>query len=374
MPSEPLENPGAPRTRRSHRADAPAMRAFPRPVRYALGAGALVVLLSGSLAFASTTAPGGLFGTDAAPDLAGDGAQLTGRDEMWAQASRGDGRDPLLLEVDPVTFTVSVDGQDVELTSGAATLADALIEAGIEIGLEDEVSAPMGETPTDGEHVTIVRVGTQHGTDVEDIPFETVERETSSLPRGTTEVQDEGAEGTRVTTYLAEYTDGEEVSRSDQLTVVVQQPENRVVLVGTAAPVVAAPSTGSGSSGSSESGSSGSGSSGSSEPAAPVQTYSGGDSRGIAQQMVAARGWGADQWSCLDQLWQKESNWNHTAQNPTSSAYGIPQSLPGSKMASAGSDWRTNPATQIEWGLGYIAGRYGNPCGAWAHSQARNWY
>ena len=85
-------------------------------------------------------------------------------------------------------------------------------------------------------------------------------------------------------------------------------------------------------------------------------------------------GWGDDQWGCLDSLWQKESGWNHRAMNPSSGAYGIPQSLPGSKMATAGADWQTNPATQIRWGLGYIQGRYGSPCNAWAHSQANNWY
>jgi hypothetical protein len=90
--------------------------------------------------------------------------------------------------------------------------------------------------------------------------------------------------------------------------------------------------------------------------------------------MVAARGWGSGQFSCLNSLWNKESNWKVTADNPTSSAYGIPQALPGRKMASAGSDWRTNPATQIEWGLEYIADRYGTPCSAWGHSQRNNWY
>jgi hypothetical protein len=123
--------------------------------------------------------------------------------------------------------------------------------------------------------------------------------------------------------------------------------------------------SGSGSSESAQSNSSG-GSSGGSAPS--------GSPKEIAQAMLSDYGWGGDQWSCLEKLWEKESNWDHTAQNPSSGAYGIPQSLPGDKMASAGSDWRTNPATQIEWGLGYIDGRYGSPCGAWSHSQANNWY
>lgn len=83
---------------------------------------------------------------------------------------------------------------------------------------------------------------------------------------------------------------------------------------------------------------------------------------------------GAAQFRCLDALWMRESGWRWSAQNPSSGAYGIPQALPGSKMASAGSDWRTNPITQIRWGLGYIGSRYGTPCAAWAHSQANGWY
>jgi hypothetical protein len=99
-----------------------------------------------------------------------------------------------------------------------------------------------------------------------------------------------------------------------------------------------------------------------------------GDPRSVAQAMLSDHGWSQDQFGCLDSLWVKESNWDPTAANPTSSAYGIPQALPGSKMASAGADWQTNPATQIEWGLGYIADRYGSPCAAWGHSQANGWY
>jgi hypothetical protein len=83
---------------------------------------------------------------------------------------------------------------------------------------------------------------------------------------------------------------------------------------------------------------------------------------------------GATQFSCLDKLWTLESGWSVTETNSSSGAYGIPQSLPGSKMASAGADWRTNPYTQIDWGLGYIHSRYGTPCAAWAHSLAHNWY
>ena len=98
------------------------------------------------------------------------------------------------------------------------------------------------------------------------------------------------------------------------------------------------------------------------------------DPREIARALLAEFGFSTDQFSCLDSLYTRESNWNVYADNPTSSAYGIPQALPGSKMASAGSDWATNPVTQIRWGLGYIEDRYGSPCGAWGHSQSNGWY
>ncbi len=97
--------------------------------------------------------------------------------------------------------------------------------------------------------------------------------------------------------------------------------------------------------------------------------------RATAQQMMADRyGWGGDQFSCLNSLWNKESGWNYQAYNNDGGATGIPQALPGSKMASAGADWQTNAATQIAWGLQYIADAYGTPCSAWGHSQAMNWY
>ena len=106
----------------------------------------------------------------------------------------------------------------------------------------------------------------------------------------------------------------------------------------------------------------------------PFVTPNPGSAQAIAYEMVTARGWGDDQFACLVALWKKESGWRVNAYNKSSGAYGIPQSLPGSKMASAGADWETNPATQITWGLGYIKGRYGTPCGAWDHSQRTGWY
>jgi hypothetical protein len=100
--------------------------------------------------------------------------------------------------------------------------------------------------------------------------------------------------------------------------------------------------------------------------------YSG--NRKIGCALMLERGFELDQFPCLNKLWARESGWNHRARNNSSGAYGIPQALPGGKMASAGDDWESNPATQIKWGLGYIKGRYDTPCGAWQHSEDVGWY
>jgi hypothetical protein len=101
------------------------------------------------------------------------------------------------------------------------------------------------------------------------------------------------------------------------------------------------------------------------------------DPKGAARVLMADYGWTSDaQYNCLVNLWTGESDWRWFAENPSSGAYGIPQSLPGRKMAQFGGDWRTNPLTQIKWGLWYIDMSYGNPCNAWSTWQARSphWY
>ena len=99
-----------------------------------------------------------------------------------------------------------------------------------------------------------------------------------------------------------------------------------------------------------------------------------GNPQQIAAAMLGSYGWPSSQFGCLVSLWNTESGWNIYASNPSSGAYGIPQALPGSKMASAGPDWESNAATQIRWGLGYIKSLYGSPCGAWSQEQANGWY
>lgn len=99
-----------------------------------------------------------------------------------------------------------------------------------------------------------------------------------------------------------------------------------------------------------------------------------GTSQAYAFDYIKRYEWGFDQYSCLVTLWNRESNWRVNATNPSSGAYGIPQSLPGTKMASEGFDWLTNPQTQIRWGVKYIKARYGTACGALVHSNNVGWY
>jgi hypothetical protein len=100
-----------------------------------------------------------------------------------------------------------------------------------------------------------------------------------------------------------------------------------------------------------------------------------GQAQQIAKGMLPGFGFGGSgQFECLVNLWNRESHWNVHAGNPSSGAYGIPQALPGTKMASAGPNWHDDARTQIKWGLGYIKSRYSTPCGAWSHFQSSNWY
>ncbi len=197
--------------------------------------------------------------------------------------------------------------------------------------------APIEAEGADIEVVTQTReVSIEHGS---------VEKKDSSEDKGTETVVTEGEDGTMLVSYNVTMKDGVEVEREESMSVVVAEPVDEVVAIGTRE-----------------------------EPAIPTGISNSGTNRAIGQQLAAARGWTGDQWSCLNALWTKESGWNSNAHNASSGAHGIPQALPGSKMASAGSDWATNPATQITWGLGYISGRYGTPCGAWGHSQSVGWY
>ncbi len=274
-------------------------------------------------------------------------------------ASRSEVRAPVVRAV-----SVTVDGGTREVSTAGETVADVLAEAEVAVGADDVVEPSLAEPA--GAAITVSRVRFVEGVDRQEIPFETTERDDASLDRGQRRVEVAGVVGVQTVYFTARVVDGHEVSREEVMRTVVA-PVAQVVRVGTKVPPPPAPArttTRSPSTGSRAA-----------SPAAPASgPVVAGDPRSIGRALAAARGWGGDQFACLDALWTKESNWNPYAQNRSSGAYGIPQALPGSKMGTVAADWRTNPATQITWGLNYIGGRYGSPCAAWAHSQARNWY
>jgi hypothetical protein len=105
-----------------------------------------------------------------------------------------------------------------------------------------------------------------------------------------------------------------------------------------------------------------------------TEDLSNADPRDLAKALMPQFGMSSSEFGCLDNIWSQESGWNVHAANPSSSAYGIPQALPGSKMSSAGPNWEDNAETQIRWGLGYIKGRYGSACAAWSYKQGAGWY
>lgn len=275
-------------------------------------------------------------------------ADLGLRDGVRASASRSAplGRDVLRLST-PKSVSVAADGEVTELSTTASTVREVLLEAGVVLGERDQVSAPLDSVAVDGLAVLVTRVASVTRTETTAMPFEVVRQEDPDLVVGTEKVGAAGQDGTRVVTFVAYEVGGVEIGRTVLAEAVLTAPVNQVVRVGTK-PVEAVATAG-----------------------PPVEP---GTARAIGLEMTLARGWGEDQFACLDALWTKESGWRADAHNASSGAHGIPQALPGSKMASAGADWATNPATQITWGLGYIEGRYGTPCAAWSHSQARNWY
>ena len=245
----------------------------------------------------------------------------------------------------PKLITFKVDGKSLQVSSFGPTLRQALDQAGIRLAPHDRISAKVTSAVRDRQVVKITRISYKYSVTRQGVPFDVIRSNDPNRAAGSSAVVTPGRNGLRQVTYQLRYVDGKLVGRVVYDNHVIRSTVNQRIVVGTRQPAPAPVS-------------------------APVSS---GTAQQIAAGMVAARGWGSDQFSCLVSLWNKESGWRTTAANP-SGAYGIPQALPGSKMASAGADWQTSARTQITWGLGYIAAVYGTPCSAWAHSQATNWY
>ena len=274
-------------------------------------------------------------------------AELGLREGVRAATSRSTplGRDVLHVST-AKTVHLAVDGTTQELSTTAATVRDALAEAGVVLGEHDQVSLPLDAAVVDGLALHVTRVSVVPLTETTVDPAGQVREDDPTMLVGREVVESEGVDGRSAVSVLSFQVDGVEVSRSVLARAVLEPRVDAVVRVGTLTPPDPASS-------------------------APVEP---GTARAIGRDLLLARGGDDEQWSCLDKLFTKESGWRADAHNASSGAHGIPQSLPGSKMASVGADWESNPVTQITWGLNYIEGRYGTPCAAWSHSQARNWY
>lgn len=300
---------------------------------------------------------------------------------------------PLVSRARQVTVDVAGDVTRVTASPGE-DVHSILADAGVTLSPIDRV-----EVVSEGGdlRLSVTRVERGVETTSTEIAYKTVEQRTDDLFEGESEVETVGSAGSEVTEKWAERHDGKVVHSASVGRQVTSEPVTQVVRIGTkkATPeaLVAAgidpkatPEAVIGADGSrsvryratlgsiSTQAEIAAITGGGATSATATGVYSGEDPRSIAQSMVAARGWSDTEYQCLVSLWDRESGWNPYASNASSGAYGIPQALPGSKMASAGADWQTNPATQISWGLGYIAGRYGTPCAAWSHSNSTGWY
>jgi uncharacterized protein YabE (DUF348 family) len=247
----------------------------------------------------------------------------------------------------PKRVIILLDQVRLETETTATSVAGVLQESGIKLGKHDHVSTKLSSAPKQDMVLKVAQLISKPATKTVHVKPPVKKKKDPTMTVGDKKTVDPGKSGLKqvVTAFVMER--GHKV-RKVIATTWKRHPEPKIVKVGTkAASGPSAPSGGGG----------------------PVPS---GSPQAIAKSLLPSWGW-SDQFGCLDSLWNKESHWNVHAANP-SGAYGIPQSLPGSKMASAGPNWQNNAETQIKWGLGYIKDRYGSPCSAWSHSESSGWY
>lgn len=237
-------------------------------------------------------------------------------------------------------FNLTLYGTTSVVRTQAKTVGDMLKEKGIKIGENDRVSTPVSTPITADTTIQVWREGKQTITVEEPVAFDTQQIKDADQDVGYKAVQTAGVNGKKNVTYEVEIRDGQEVARTAIASIVTTQPSSQVEIIGAKLPT----------------------------PTNPTENQA------LGHAMMLNAGFGEEQWSCLYTLWTHESGWKTTSGNISSGAYGIPQALPATKMASFGADYLTNPQTQISWGLKYIQGRYGSPCSAWSAWQAKGWY
>jgi len=248
----------------------------------------------------------------------------------------------------------------ISLTTSAVAAAAVLLTGGITAAAnsEEQESAYIDVVALaiDGTFTYDIRnhvISSDVVTENEELAFASTIIEDASIAIGTQVDIKVGKPGKAEVTYQVKLLDGNEVTRTEISRTVITEPVEAEFIQGTGDPTSIAVAL----------------------KTAERETGTRSGNKEYAKLWInQENAWGENQFACLETLWFRESNWNHKATNPTSGAYGIPQSLPGRKMASAGDDWRTNPATQIKWGTDYIEDRYGTPCEALDFFYDKNWY
>ncbi len=240
------------------------------------------------------------------------------------------------IVIDRATLvSLNLYGKLVQIRTHATTVDELLEEKGIQINPDDTLEPALGTKLQTSTKVSVARVGTRLETVEEEIPMQIEYIDDANIQRGIESIKTAGRAGEKVVTYEIVLENDVEVARNAISEVIVSEPAVQVVVRGTKF-VISNPS----------------------------------ENVALGQRIAAEMGYG-DQFSCIYDIFQRESGWNHLARNRSSGAYGIPQALPGSKM---GAGWESDPAVQIRWGIGYMVGRYGSPCGANAFWQVNHWY
>ena len=231
---------------------------------------------------------------------------------------------------------ISVDlfGKTESFRTQAKTVEDFLKEKKIVLGKDDGISIDLKTQIANGLNFRIWRNGKQTLTVEEPTDFQTETIQDANKDSGYKEIKEAGEKGTKSVTYEVEMQNGKEISRKKINETEIKAAKKQVVIVGTKTSLPA----------------------------------------GSHTDWMSAAGISASDQGSANAIISQESGWRVNATNRSSGAYGIPQALPGSKMASAGSDWQTNPITQLKWMNSYVVGRYGSWQNAYAHKKSKGWY
>ncbi len=299
----------------------------------------IAVITSVSLLVGVSVLSRNLYQASSASDLR---TEFSATDSQSLQVSRNGARG----EIEDTTYvTVKINGKSRTVLGTDFTDVKSVLEAGdIVLEPDDVVSPSLTTKVSEATVITIERAGAELETKDEEIAFNTVKKETSALAEGTEKVQQEGKNGVMETTNLVTRAGNTIVSSSTIASYVKEAPTDKIILVG----------TGSGSSSSATSSSLGT-----TVPASEMQQW--------AHDYLISNGYCEEDFSAAVYIINHESGWNPSATNASSGAYGLPQALPGSKMASAGSDWATNYQTQFKWFVNYCNQRYGSINGAYQY-------